>query len=98
MPGGPEIVANMTLETFLDYHFDSIGQDIDNAQTWQLAYGYTLPLRKLYANVPKDEVLAKAINTTKSRQSDVLISIRNKIYDRNDLDVALYEHVRKYMV
>ena len=58
----PPLVHQMGFDQFIDWHFDAIGQDIDNAQTWQIAFGHTIPFRRANANLSKDEVLARARN------------------------------------
>lgn len=60
VPNAPEIVSSMGFDEFLDYHFDGIGQDIDNAQTWQIAFGHNMAARRRNAGIPKEEVLARA--------------------------------------
>lgn len=132
--GGPVLVKNMNLEEFLDTRIRMTTEDLDNGQTWQLAYGNTNIVRKKHSGISKDDLLAKAIenldrfailgvyenldevtrqiqdrymlslgrlpcriNATRSRKSmeQIPIEIRNKIYARNDLDVALYDHVMR---
>lgn len=56
----PALVREMAFDQFLDWHFEMIGQDIDNAQTWQIAFGHTAAVRRSHAHLSKDEVLAKA--------------------------------------
>lgn len=130
--GAPKVVQGLTMKEFFLHQNPGTALDMDNAQTWQLAFGHTLKYRRQYGSMPKDELLAKAIdnlkdyavvgifenlprfcsdvndrfgfslspsarrvNTTKKRprSETVTMEIRNLIYNRNDLDVALYEHV-----
>lgn len=56
----PALVREMEFDQFLDWHFEMIGQDIDNAQTWQIAFGHTAAVRRKHAHLSKDQVLDKA--------------------------------------
>ena len=59
---GPKEVKNQSLEAFLDEYIGSTSQDLDDAQTWQIAAGHTNATRKKYSHLSKDEVLRKAID------------------------------------
>lgn len=130
--GAPKIARGITLKEFFTHKSPAMSQDIENAQAWQIAHGNTLPYRRKYSSISKDELLAKAIenlstyavvgvyeelgrfcidlnnkfgfslkpdasrvNVTSNRPRSELVTIevRNLIYNRNDVDVALYEHV-----
>lgn len=56
----PAVVRDMGFDQFLDWHFEAIGQDIDDAQTWQIAFGHTIAARRRNAGLSKDQVLARA--------------------------------------
>lgn len=58
---GPEIVKGMSFDEFLENDVPRLGQDIDNAQTWQLAFGHTTVERRAHADLSGDELLARAI-------------------------------------
>lgn len=60
VPNAPPLVNEMPFDQFLDWHFEAIGQDIDNAQTWQIAFGHTILARRTHVSLSKDEVLARA--------------------------------------
>lgn len=129
---GPEIVRSMSFDEFLENSVPRLGQDLDNAQTWQLAFGHTTVERRAHADLSGDELLAMAVanlskfavigiyeelptlarslkerfgignlavnkplNSTSTRLpvSSLTMDQRRRIYERNDIDLALYDHV-----
>lgn len=129
---GPEMVKSMSFDEFLENRIPRLGQDIDNAQAWQLAFGHTTVERRAHADIPADELLATAIanlskfsvigiyeelptlanslkqrfgfdnlavekpvNSTSARRpvSSLTMEQRRCIHERNDIDLALYDHV-----
>ncbi len=83
-PPGPSLPADMDLRGFLNSNIPYIWMNINNAQTWQLAFCHNLKTRKRFRNIRPYELLDIAIKNLRSFDIVGVCEDMNQVKDQID--------------